>query len=548
MLNLTSKTVRSTQRLSVLLTQRPDLILAFVLFVIALAARVPNYMTVPPLTDEFKEVGWAIQMVEKNRWPLVAYDSYDGPLFAYLIALALRVFGYSIYLPRLFVLIVGALTVVATYFLGKEFARGDRRVGVIAALLLAANFHHILFNSHIAWSNDTTPLFTTLAVLAYVHATRARRPAWLAGAAALYALAVHTHPSALLLLPAFLFDFGLERARRAWLRTPWPYLAGFTAFAIYSPVIYYNLTTNWDSIRLASQQTGFEASPILLQSVGNIVPTLRALANVALGSNGRMLGNTIWSDPNLYIFVIMSGTALVWMARSGEKFPLVAFLTATLGFASFNYFMTMPDSSRYYQFMNPLIFTAWGALGIHLWDRLGERAVPSRRRRYGRALLALAFVALLLSSLVTLEEYYQTSYASGKTNAAMIAMVEATRANPCDPVLIDYHLGDLRTGRGGVVAGDLDYLFNLERRKHDWATTRDLNSLKSLRAWLNRQDQAYLILFGNARSRLGSQFPLQPLIQTRFPCPSCTVPNEFTLFRWQNPRAPVRESGRLRSK
>src|SRR5207249_6217007 len=82
-----------------------DLIIACAMFSGAALLRLPNFMTIPAITDEFKEVGYAMMMVEKNHLPLVAFDSYDGPLFPFLLSLLFRLFGYNLYLPRAFVLI-----------------------------------------------------------------------------------------------------------------------------------------------------------------------------------------------------------------------------------------------------------------------------------------------------------------------------------------------------------------------------------------------------------------------------------------------------------
>ena len=70
--------------------------------------------------------------------------------------------GPSLLTPRLIMAIMGAVTVVPTYLLGRSLAGGSSLVGLLAALLLALSPIHIVVNSHIASSNCLTPLFTTL--------------------------------------------------------------------------------------------------------------------------------------------------------------------------------------------------------------------------------------------------------------------------------------------------------------------------------------------------------------------------------------------------
>ena len=83
--------------------------------------------------------------------PLVGNDPYVGPLFSYLIAVCLRIFGASPVAPRIVVMVMGALTVGLTYLLAR--ALGLRWPwAALAGLLMAANPHHILINSHYAGS------------------------------------------------------------------------------------------------------------------------------------------------------------------------------------------------------------------------------------------------------------------------------------------------------------------------------------------------------------------------------------------------------------
>jgi 4-amino-4-deoxy-L-arabinose transferase-like glycosyltransferase len=187
-----------------------DIPLAGGLFLGAILLRLPNLMTVPFFTDEIGFIRAAMALLEQHQWRLVAVNGYEGPLFTDTLAFVLWLFGYHLYIPRALVLFLGGLTVVAVYFLGKEWAHGDRRVGLLAACFLAVNSYHIVFNSHIAWSNETTPLFIVLTLLAYTRATHPRRARWLIVAGFLYGLAVQSHPSALALAPALILDFLLS--------------------------------------------------------------------------------------------------------------------------------------------------------------------------------------------------------------------------------------------------------------------------------------------------------------------------------------------------
>src|SRR6185436_2281173 len=115
---------------------------------------------------------------------------------------------------------LGALTIVPAYLLARELAMGGGAsrgrailAGALAAGLLAVNAGHVIVNSHVAWGNCITPLFTTTAIWLLARAARlsSDRPAQgrlrastgllivLGGLA--FGLALQTHPSVAALLP-----------------------------------------------------------------------------------------------------------------------------------------------------------------------------------------------------------------------------------------------------------------------------------------------------------------------------------------------------------
>ena len=179
------------------------------LFALAAAARWPYLLRLPHFTDEVGEVRWALRIWRGEAFPLTAQVQYMGPYHHYLLAAALWLFGPQIVLPRLLVLIIGALTVVLTYLLGRELA--GPKVGQLAALLLATSPQHIVVNSHVAWQNSTTPLYSTLSLWALARALRLAdrgRGAWGRGGPWLllsglgYGIALGTHLGLAALAPA----------------------------------------------------------------------------------------------------------------------------------------------------------------------------------------------------------------------------------------------------------------------------------------------------------------------------------------------------------
>lgn len=510
-----------------------ELGLVALLFTFALAVRIPNFLTIPALTDEFKQVNWALDVYDGLRLPLIGWDSYTGPLFTYLLAFLFRLLGPSIVLPRLFVLIVGALTIIVTYYFGQALARGAWRVGALAAVLYASNAHHILFNSHVAWANDITPFFTTLTMLCYIVATRQNRPLGLIGAGALYGFAVQTHPSAVLLAPAFVIDFFLRPASRAFLRSPFPYLAGMAVLIAYSPGLYYNLRTGFDSLKTASASNVVETAPSLAQAVNNAIPQIALVGRAALGSFAPASTVAFFADPLLPIFLLVTLGALIWMARTGEIFPLIIFSTVMILLALFNRTAAIPDSARYIQFLLPVIFAAWGQAGIELWKRLSARG--HIWRWVSGTALAVLFGGICVSSLLALDNYYAEMTAEGRDNTALVRMLETTRQTPATPVLVEWDLAKIRTGRGGNIADNLIYLMRLEQRKPTLVSVTTLAALGGAQNFLRDHPEAFFIGFADTPELLGTEFPLRELVSAHFSCPTCSVSNDFALYWWQEP-------------
>src|SRR4051794_4142666 len=157
------RTVRAATRLRI-----AEVVLVVALVLLAAAVRWPNLNILPPYTDETEESlrAWAIAQGQLRA--LTNVDAYVGALWSYVVAGGVRILGRSPEVPRLLSLVAGAMTVAATYLLGRQLH--GVLVGALAAFLLAVSAAHILVNSHVSWSNCATPLFTTLAIWLLVRA------------------------------------------------------------------------------------------------------------------------------------------------------------------------------------------------------------------------------------------------------------------------------------------------------------------------------------------------------------------------------------------
>src|SRR3712207_4135526 len=101
----------------------------------ALAVRLPYLWEIPRFTDETREAVIGLRLARGQAFPLTNVDPYIGALWNYLLAIVFWLGGPSIYSPRALVFVLGALTVVPTYLLGRSL--GGPTVGLLAATLLA---------------------------------------------------------------------------------------------------------------------------------------------------------------------------------------------------------------------------------------------------------------------------------------------------------------------------------------------------------------------------------------------------------------------------
>jgi hypothetical protein len=60
----------------------------------------------------------------------------------------------------------------------------------------------------------------------------------------------------------------------------------------------------------------------------------------------------------------------------------------------------------------------------------------------------------------------------------------------------------------------------------------DADSAAMVRRDLLNYPRAYLIASDRVVGLLGPQFALRNLLSAHFPCPTCSVSNDFTLFDW----------------
>jgi len=462
---------------SLWLRWRLDLLICLWLLIVALAVRLPYLMLIPQLTDESSEVRVALDVYQNGEWRIIGITDYVGPLYTYLLALAFHVFGVSIWLPRLYMAILGTLTVVSTYWLGRVMA--GRLVGLIAACLMVASPTHILMNSHVAWSNCTTPFFTTLMLLAFYIGVKRNSGPVLTLSGFLAGLALQTHPTVLMFFPGMLVWFLGQRDLRKRLRQPWPYLAVALVLLTYSNMIWHNAHGRLHSLaglqRRTDQYSGSLSWPDYMTNLRGLVIQLPRMMSGAI-ETPESPGMALSPWPLIgYGSLLLAG--LLYAFRKGHSLPLAVIIPAVIISPCLNKDYSLPFTSRY---TFPFLLVGYIAIAVMLVGVAGATArevlsvlrlvVPSvtlhkTLLKYTSFTPALLFYLILaFYPLEPLFAYYQECMENGRNNRLLLNIVaELHQVRESDvPIYLDRELRNIGHAVDSRASKALAYLLTLD--------------------------------------------------------------------------------------
>ena len=427
--------------------------------------RLPYLMDIPRFTDESNEALKALVIAHGRSLPLTNIDPYIGPLWNYLLAAAFMTTGPTLETPRIVAALLGILTVIPTYLLACSL--GGTAVGLLAAAFLALAPAHIVVNSHIAWSNCTTPFFTTLALwLTHRCVTRAV-PSGLAVAAIVWGLALQTHPVAFLLLPGAAAYVLWAQPR--WLRTVWPWIALALTVAACSPLLYANLRSGFHGIEAGMRvQEEYAAGEALTfasygRRLGDTLSLLADSLRGALSEFGALHGP--FADPMalVYLALVAMGLAISWRRREWLPVLTIVGYCALLPVINARFASVVPKA-RYVAPLFPLCFAAISLWIVEMYRRVDRLLlVGAHEHQFARKLARLGIlvgvVSLWVSPLVELSAYYRDDLDRGRTNADLYALIgavnRARRTN--DQIYVDRALTQTMTPGGGRLYEHLQF-------------------------------------------------------------------------------------------
>ena len=510
-----------------------EVILLGALLLLAFGLRLPHLALVPHFTDETWEVLWSLPIVRGEGFPLTNFNVFKGALFNYLVAASFLVLGPSALAARLVVLVLGVLTVLATYALGRAW--GGALAGLLAAALLATNPPHILFNSHIAWSNCITPLFTTLGVLTLYKALPRTSPAgqnrpFLVLSGLLWGMAFQTHPMVAGLLPG-VAAYALLKGQHL-LRTRWPYLAAVAFLVGCANLVAYNVINGPESLVDAQHvqrnyTTDEEAAESYPEALGAELLLL-----------GRTLGGVVDERSPAWRYLLDLGVAVGILAMvagvgretlRGNPLPLILSSCFLVVLPAINPKFRAIIYSRY---LMPLVPVLLAAIASLLTRHLRRRwTTPSARLSLSAAVAAA--LVLLLAPLPSLQRYYDRAVAGAETNerAYRLAQLVEQHRQPEEQVVFDEGFG-YEVGWGTSELRAMRYLLTFQGApvKVTKLTPRRLEDELE-------QGPSRLVVLNGRQLRDYDRLPLQPLT----PLPQRLA--EAGLFRLSDKGLPRRSAG-----
>lgn len=195
-------------------TRAIEFIFLLIVFLTAFSIRYPRIINLGlglPCTSEADLCGDESYDIPIAYWayrnfPTIPFAGGRPPFYHFLLAIVFKVLGYSIWNARIVTALLGSLTILYVYFLGKILQ--DWKVGGLASILLTFLPHHVYY-SRITTLYVPMLFFGTAGFYHVVLGVRYRSRANTVLGSLLLALSIVTHDLALVIvviLPVWLVD------------------------------------------------------------------------------------------------------------------------------------------------------------------------------------------------------------------------------------------------------------------------------------------------------------------------------------------------------
>lgn len=439
-----------------------DAVVLAALFSVSVVVRAPYLQVIPRFTDEVRRVLWSMRILEGDFWPLAYKNGYNGALMIYLKAAALAVHpGLST--PRWTAVLVASIAPPALYLLGRELH--SRSAGIIAGALLATSFVPVVIYGHIPWAISLAATLVVVGQWLVVRGSRRRSAPSLLLGAAIFGLALQTHPLSFITLPGVLVWLGASARRDGWPGRRVVAGALTVAALAFAPlVLHHAIEFGRDGqIEVTSTRDLRDGFPALSSYPAGARAAVGAMVDTLSGED-HTRSRPRRVDPFAWLIVVMAVGSLAAGAWRGPRLPALATASGLLILPLLVQTFNFPLSMRYTGLLLPTIYLGigWGLAAA--WKRAGDGA-----GRIATGALTAALVALVaLVSTARIQAFYAHDMAREYTNHEILALAEAARDRWSDqggdlPALIIDDVIDAKYAASGNISRVLEMLLGLHR-------------------------------------------------------------------------------------
>lgn len=265
--------------------------------------------TIAVAKDQSDHIGWAMKLFENHgylwhgprlRGGDAGVSSYLGPFYIYLLAIPAKIgHGYFL-LPTVLNGALNAISIFLIYYLAKLIT-DNKTVGYISALLFGFSTAFIVASRTI-WNPWYLPFFVFIMFISFVKMIKGEDK-YLPLFVFFLLLNTQLHASTVLFIPTFIilwFVYKIQIKKKIL----WLY-AVLLAILSYAPMIYHELTNNFDNLRnlyiVMSKPSEFGEAKI--SYFARLITTTRKFAeSFSLSLDGRVYesawGQALWFGQN----------------------------------------------------------------------------------------------------------------------------------------------------------------------------------------------------------------------------------------------------------
>jgi len=181
------------------------LLVSVIIFLVAFGVRIIHLETIKdnpffnqPIMDEKYHDEWAQEIAEGHLFERIPF--YRAPAYPYFLGLIYCIFGHGYYFPRLIGIIIGSLSCILIYLVGKEMF--SHKIGVLSALL-ACFYGMLLYFDSMLLTTYLEVFFCLLAMFILLKWLKNRATSKIILSGVFWGLASITRPNFLIFIPIF---------------------------------------------------------------------------------------------------------------------------------------------------------------------------------------------------------------------------------------------------------------------------------------------------------------------------------------------------------